>query len=61
MKVAEYIIAFIVGIILTHILFTVADQVNPENINLNNVLELVVCFSYGLLLVLIYFDNRPKP
>jgi len=61
MRVAEYVLMFVIGVILTHILFTIADQVNPGNIKLNNILEIVVCFAYGLLLVLIYFDNRVKP
>ena len=61
MKVAEYVLAFIIGIIITHVLFTIADNIHPNNIKMNNILEVFVCFAYGLLLVLIYFDNRPKP
>ena len=51
---------FFVGIVLTHVLFNIADKVNPGDIKLNNILEIVVLFCYTIFLCLIYFDNKPK-
>jgi len=60
MRELKYVLMFFVGIVLTHVLFNIADKVNPGDIKLNNILEIVVLFCYTIFLCLIYFDNKPK-
>jgi hypothetical protein len=60
MREMKYVLLFIIGILMTHLLFQMADEINPDNIGLNTILELVVCFCYGMLLLLFYYDNGVK-
>jgi len=60
MRELKYVLMFFVGIVLTHVLFNIADKVNPGDIKLNNILEIIVLFAYTIFLCLIYFDNKPR-
>lgn len=60
MRLLKYVLAFIIGMISTKVLFDIANAVHSENAKLNLILFIVIALSYTMLLVLFYIDRRPK-
>jgi len=58
MREVKYVMMFVVGILVSTILFRIADIVNPNQPTLNHILLGVVCLCWGLLTYLFYKDNN---